>query len=92
MSVMVCILEHLAITRKCPSPNNPNNGVVNFKEGRKVGAKVWYSCNSGYKLVGSESRICKSDLTWFPKAPFCKRKSTHLTIKLLSFSFLLLQP
>ena len=67
-------MSHLAIKKECPTLSHPKNGVVNFKEGREVGDKVWYSCNSGYKLVGSESRVCKSDLTWFPKAPFCNRK------------------
>ena len=57
----------------CPSLKNPENGRVKFSAaGRRVGAKVWYVCNSGFHLVGSESRRCQSNLKWSPEAPTCR--------------------
>lgn len=76
---IIHIVPCSAVRRECPLLDNPENGVVKFKEGRRVGAKVWYFCNSGYTLVGSESRICKSDLTWSFKAPICKRKCINIS-------------
>ena len=56
---------------ECPSLDHPDNGYVTFTEGRRVGAKVWYTCDLGHRLVGSESRSCGRDLTWSGKAPSC---------------------
>ena len=59
--------------RECPSLDNPKYGTVIAKEGRGVGAEVWYTCQPGFTLVGSESQTCQSDLTWTPNAPVCRR-------------------
>ena len=45
--------------------------MVKYTEGRVVGAEVWYICNAGYRLVGTESRRCGSDLHWSGDAPIC---------------------
>ena len=57
--------------KECPNLANPNNGMVKYTEGRVVGAEVWYICNAGYRLVGSESRRCGSDLRWSGDAATC---------------------
>ena len=71
--LFACLLFWTGLRRECPLLRNPENGMVKFTEGRAVGAKVWYICNEGFVLVGSETRTCQSDLTWAPKAPTCKR-------------------
>jgi hypothetical protein len=40
--------------------------------GGGVGASVSYSCQAGYKLVGSGSRKCTKQGYWSPSAPSCK--------------------
>ncbi|XP_064394225.1 uncharacterized protein LOC135341566 isoform X3 [Halichondria panicea] len=58
---------------QCPNLRHPENGLVRFgSQGRSVGAEVWYSCNSGYILTGTESRECQRDLTWSGESPICK--------------------
>ena len=61
----------LEIGNVCPSLSHPENGYVKFTEGRGVGAHAWYECKDGYRLEGSESRLCGSDLTWGGEAPKC---------------------
>ena len=56
---------------ECSNLPNPQNGYVKFTEGRGIGAEVWYICNAGYRLDGSESRRCGSDLNWSGDAPQC---------------------
>ncbi len=56
----------------CPRLENPKNGDVKSPNGRSVGAKVWYVCDTGFSLVGSESRRCQSNLQWSLRAPTCQ--------------------
>ncbi|CAB3991250.1 complement factor B-like [Paramuricea clavata] len=54
----------------CPNLCTPRNGVrdgTKFKYGRRVK----YSCNTGYKLVGSISRKCMSNGKWSGKRAKC---------------------
>ena len=34
---------------------------------------AYYSCNDGYELVGSASRKCLDDGSWYGKAPICRK-------------------
>lgn len=73
---------HLSLTSgvpsECPRLPSPNNGHVKYtKEGRSVGASVWYLCKDGYTLVGEESRTCLKNLTWSSNAPSCKCKCSN---------------
>lgn len=63
-------LIHLFFTG-CPDPLPPVHGYVNVSEGRTVGDKVTYSCNTGYRLVGVDSRVCRADTTWSSNDPEC---------------------
>ena len=69
---------------QCPNLRHPENGLVRFgSQGRSVGAEVWYSCNSGYILTGTESRECQRDLTWSGESPICKGESNWMLAALL---------
>lgn len=39
-----------------------------------LGNSVSFSCTDGYKLVGSDERICMADRQWSGVQPLCKRK------------------
>ncbi len=59
---------------ECPELADPENGMVKQTGGRGVGSQVWYMCDTGYVLVGSEVRTCQDDLQWDPEEPVCKRE------------------
>ena len=58
----------------CPRLEEPQNGRIKYPEGKSVGADVWYVCDTGFTLVGSESRRCQSNLQWSLMAPTCQPK------------------
>lgn len=64
-------------SQECPVLPNPSNGRVKYSRGRRVGASIWYVCDSGYTLIGSESRTCLRNLSWSNEAPACKRTWNH---------------
>ena len=58
----------------CGPPEPPAYGRVNIPDGTTFGSRVWYVCNEGFLLIGSEFRTCEADGRWFPEVPFCGRK------------------
>lgn len=59
--------------KDCGDPGSPMNGVLhgsNFKLARQV----TFTCNTGYRLVGSSSRTCRTDGKWSGHNAECKRK------------------
>ncbi|ETE67092.1 Sushi, von Willebrand factor type A, EGF and pentraxin domain-containing protein 1, partial [Ophiophagus hannah] len=59
------------ISIQCELPLFPENGFVHFTE-NTVGSTVKYTCNPGYKLIGSDTRHCMSGRQWSDSAPTCK--------------------
>ncbi|KAG8130469.1 hypothetical protein E2320_017145, partial [Naja naja] len=59
------------ISIQCELPLFPENGFVHFTE-NTVGSTVKYTCNLGYKLIGSDTRHCTSGRQWRDSAPTCK--------------------
>ncbi|XP_076351409.1 P-selectin-like isoform X1 [Tachypleus tridentatus] len=55
---------------KCPSLENPENGVVRYKE-QTYRAKAQYTCNEGFSLNGPDERICQEDRKWSGPDPSC---------------------
>ena len=52
----------------CPELTNPTNGFVAFTMSRIA----IYICNSGYQLVGSNSRTCQDNRQWSGIEPYCE--------------------
>ena len=73
ISVIIFIWTYIAID--CENPEYPINGHVTILDGTRLGAKVWYACDVGYDLVGSEFRTCGEDEQWVPLLPKCKSKA-----------------
>ncbi|XP_053408096.1 sushi, von Willebrand factor type A, EGF and pentraxin domain-containing protein 1-like [Mercenaria mercenaria] len=55
----------------CGIPANPSNGAVDYSRGTLFGDTVIYTCNSGYTLVGHNTRTCQGGGNWAPDAPTC---------------------
>ena len=51
--------------------SNPTNGQVMTPSGTTFNNMATYSCNGGYTLSGSSTRVCGSNGLWTPDAPTC---------------------
>ncbi|NXH48040.1 CR1 protein, partial [Dicaeum eximium] len=62
--------------QQCPSPGNPENGRAVVLTDLLFGAKINYTCDKGYKLVGGSQRICEvsgTRVSWSGDPPVCQR-------------------
>ncbi|NWR77654.1 DAF factor, partial [Centropus unirufus] len=62
--------------KQCPNPGDVENGRVLVLTDLLLGSKVNYTCEEGYKLVGSSERTCKvsgTHVSWSGDAPVCQR-------------------
>ena len=57
---------------RCGGLNSPSNGQVTIIDDTAGGTAV-YTCNSGYTLVGRDTRTCQEDGSWSGIAPICRR-------------------
>ena len=63
-----------SLGKSCGHPGKPRNGHrvgSNFK----IGGKVEFECNPGYKLIGSKDRICQPNGLWSGSVPVCDNGS-----------------
>ena len=61
----------------CSSLNNPNNGIINCSLGDD-GIPFYedtcsFTCNTGYELIGSDTRTCQSNGSWSGTDNVCRR-------------------
>jgi len=61
----------------CPSLNDPNNGAITCSLGDD-GVPSYedtcsFTCNTGYVLTGSDTRICQSNGSWSGSYAICLR-------------------
>ena len=59
----------------CPNLPSPSNGQVVLR-GTTLSSTAVYSCNRGFILVGSNTRVCQVDGTWSGEAPSCTGERT----------------
>ena len=61
----------------CPLLSDPSNGMINCSLGDdevpSYEDTCSFTCNTGYELTGSESRICQSNGSWSGNNAVCDR-------------------
>ena len=72
--------RRISLPVECAPPPNLRYGKVKVT-GNSSGSIAHYSCNLGFKLVGSERRICLRNSLWSSTEPVCKRISGNLCSK-----------
>ena len=65
------------LTGQCPTLVNPSNGSV-VVNSTHVGGVAFYSCSTGYTLIGLTTRVCLASETWSGDEPGCI-SSKHAT-------------
>ena len=53
----------------CEELQNPTNGQVSMT-GQSTGSTATYTCDSGYELIGDDTRTCE-DGVWTGEEPTC---------------------
>ncbi len=60
---------------RCPALKDPLYGSVDDGD-NLPGTTAKYTCNDGFRLVGSSKRLCQKDGSWAGEAPTCKRMNS----------------
>ncbi|XP_007951995.2 complement decay-accelerating factor [Orycteropus afer afer] len=61
--------------KSCPEPGKIKNGHVNITTDILFGSPIYFSCDTGYKLVGATSSFCsnvRKKIEWSDPLPECK--------------------
>ena len=67
---------------ECPALKAPENGSVDDGD-NLPGTIAKYTCDYGFKLVGSSKRLCQNYGSWAGEAPICERKTTIALLHVL---------
>ena len=59
------------IGKRCSVLAPPQQGIVSSSD-NLCGQNVTFSCNAGYRLLGSNSRVCGEDSQWSATQPICE--------------------
>ena len=75
--VSVIFIGDLIILVSCPSLTDPINGIINCSLGDD-GVPSYedtcsFTCNTGYKLTGSDTGTCQSNGSWSGSDDVCRR-------------------
>lgn len=69
--------------KACPDPGRPERG---YRFGHMtVGSTMRFSCQSGFKLHGSEERICLENKEWTGSLTTCQNGSMYSSFTLATF-------
>ena len=75
---LTCLHMNVLLAVDCGSLNNIANGQVSTSSGTTFMMTATYTCNTGYNIVGSESRTCRASRVWSGEAPVCNCKMTYI--------------
>ena len=52
--------------------NAPQNGTISCLSGQVTGSLCSFSCNTGFTLIGSSRRVCRTTTIWSGTPTFCR--------------------
>ena len=70
---VACFFSNTIPVVVCPELMDPDNGQVELSD-TVFGSAATYSCDDGYNLNGSVSRMCMADGQWSGLDPACQSK------------------
>ena len=73
LHLLYCLLACLFVVVTCGDPGTPSNGARELAN-QNFGTTVTYTCNQGYRLVGSSQRVCLVSGAWSSQLPECQSK------------------
>ena len=71
MRQKVGLCMHLNSAGVCSELSSPTNGQVTWT-GLTSGSTANYTCDSGYQLIGEQTRTCLSTGMWSGQEPTCE--------------------
>nr|XP_056705184.1 sushi, von Willebrand factor type A, EGF and pentraxin domain-containing protein 1 [Euleptes europaea] len=71
------------ISIQCEPLSAPENGFVLFTE-NTLGSTAQYTCKPGYRLIGSNTRLCTSSKQWSDSTPTCEVISCTVPSRLVN--------
>ena len=79
-----CTFHYVISLVSCSLLTDPSNGVINCSLGDdrvpSYEDTCSYTCNTGYKLTGSDTRTCQSDASWSGSDGVCNRGEKFLCV------------
>ena len=70
---VLIVLPFLYTAVDCGVLTAPSNGAVDTSSGTTFMMTATYTCNTGYTLIGANTRTCGGDGQWIPDLPTCLR-------------------
>ena len=70
---MLCTVYTGGFAVTCPPLTDPNNGMITCPLRDDGVPSCSFTCNTGFKLTGSDTRNCQNDGSWSGTATFCLR-------------------
>ena len=71
----------------CGQPRPPTNGSVTTPEGSSEGSVAVFTCDNGFKLVGTGTVACLSTGRWSQSSPICQPGTIEIADIFLNTNF-----
>ena len=79
-------LMYVLLAVDCGPLNETANGLVSTSSGTTFMMIATYTCNTGYNIVGSQSRACETSGVWSGEPPVCNCKMLSYIHNVLNYA------